>query len=421
MERLAYEQFVAQLRSALHYLYDPVHLRRSPLVEELGLAGEFDRAAALQHILTEAIHTLKPSEDEPPQSRAWRVYDLLSFQYIRQFDREVVAMQLGISERQLRREQRVALEALAQRLWKQFDLASLPDFAGPEEASPAPSPEPDQALSEELVWLEDAAAEQRIPLGETLQTVRSLAQPLAQQWQVPLQISIQAGLSDLLVAQLALRNILLTILSVAIPQAGHGSVTISAARSDSEIELSVACCDSGSQTSFSDKDTAGLDTARRLATFYGARLSVPRQRQDFAVTLTLPAPKQVPVLVIDDNADWLELLQRYVAGSRYHVIGTRRPETARDLAEKMQPEVIFLDVMMPNVDGWQILSELRHEPETSRIPVVICTILPVEGLALSLGVNAFLQKPVTQDEFLRTLDEQTNREDGTSAIRPALT
>ena len=49
MERLTYDQFVEYLRSALHYLYDPVHLRRSPLIDLLGLTGEFDRAAALQH------------------------------------------------------------------------------------------------------------------------------------------------------------------------------------------------------------------------------------------------------------------------------------------------------------------------------------------------------------------------------------
>ena len=119
---LSYEQFVGLLRSALHYLYDPVHLRRSPLVDLLGLAGEFDRAAALQRTLVAAIRDLKPPDDESPQSRAWRIYDTLSLHYVRQLGREAVANQLGISERQMRREQRLAIEALAQHLWRSPQL-----------------------------------------------------------------------------------------------------------------------------------------------------------------------------------------------------------------------------------------------------------------------------------------------------------
>ena len=53
-----YEEFLGYLRSALHYLYDPVHLRRSPFVILLGLAGEFDKAASLQRLLIETIHAL---------------------------------------------------------------------------------------------------------------------------------------------------------------------------------------------------------------------------------------------------------------------------------------------------------------------------------------------------------------------------
>jgi len=200
---------------------------------------------------------------------------------------------------------------------------------------------------------------------------------------------------------------------VAIPRAGQGPVLISATRLDAEIEVNVTCSDSRTDsTSFSDKDVAGLETARNLAAFYGAHLSLPDQAEPgFAVALTFPAPEQIPVLVIDDNADWHVLLQRYAAGSHYQVVGTRDPATARNLVEKVQPAVIFLDVMMQGVDGWQILSELRHEPVTSRLPIIICTILPVEDLALSLGATAFLHKPVTQDQFLQILDQQIGTSD----------
>lgn len=405
MKELTYEQFVIYLRSALHYLYDPVHLRGSPLVELLRLTHEFDTAAALQQHLTTAIRQLKPAEDEAPQSRAWRVYDTLTFHYIRQLSREVVATQLGISERQLRREQRVALEVLAQQLWSQVDRRALQPVDAPVTAL-TQLPEVDQALSEELVWLKKTTAEPAIPLGEALHTVQMLAQPLAQQWQVPLLVDVSPTVADLPVAPLALRSILLTLLSVALSQAGQEPVVMMAERRDHTIDLTVTCrADPYGQLLLGEKEQASLQTAQTLATFYQAHLTFPPSSGGFAATLTLPTPEQIPVLVIDDNTDWLALQQRYAAGSRYQVIGTNEPEHAHSLAEKVQPAVILLDVMMQNVDGWQVLSELRQDALTAQIPIIVCTILPVAELALSLGASAFLQKPVTQQQFLQVLDE----------------
>lgn len=237
-KELTYEQFVMYLRSALHYLYDPVHLRGSPLVELLRLT-RFDTAAALQQHLTTAIRQLKPAEDEPPQSRLC-VYDTWTFHYIRQLSREVVATQLGISERQLRREQRVALEVLAQQLWSQVDRSALQPVDTPVTALTQP-PEVDQALSEELIWLKKTTTEPAIPLGEALHTVQRLAQPLAQQWQVPLLVDVSPTVADLPVAPLALRSILLTLLSVALSQAGQEPVVIMAERRDHTIDLTVTC------------------------------------------------------------------------------------------------------------------------------------------------------------------------------------
>jgi CheY-like chemotaxis protein len=226
-----------------------------------------------------------------------------------------------------------------------------------------------------------------------------------------LQVEVQPGLAELPVAPLALRSILLTILSVALPRAHRQPVVISASQLASELAFSVMCSANPlDQAPLADKELASLEMAQNLARFYGAQLVLPNPAAaDFVITLALPAPEQRPVLVIDDNADWLALLQRYAAGSPYRVIGTSEPESARSLAEKIQPTVIFLDVMMHNVDGWQILSELRHAPTINRTPIVICTILPVKELALSLGASAFLQKPITQQQFLQSLEQHLAR------------
>jgi CheY-like chemotaxis protein len=260
-------------------------------------------------------------------------------------------------------------------------------------------------LSEELVWLNDAQPEPATSVGEALHTAVNLVQPLARQWNVPLQIDLQEDLAELPVAQLALRTILLTLLNLAIPRAGSGRIAISAKLVNSDLELMVACLDCGNAASLPFEGAAGLETAQDLAVHYGARLVLEQQKGGgFAFALTLPRPKRIPILVIDDNADWLDLLQRYAADSRFQVTGTRDPEAGRRQAQERQPAAILLDVMMQNIDGWEILSALRYEPATSDIPVVICTVLPVKDLALALGADDFLQKPVTQEQFLRMLE-----------------
>ena len=401
VERPPYEEFVSSLRSALHYLYDPVHLRRSPLVDLLGQGASADRAAALQRILTDTIRALKPAEDEAPQSAAWRIYDTLSLQYIRQFTRDVVATQLGISERQLRREQRQALEALAQQLWQKYNLDSLPALSSPPELSP----EKAQALSAELGWLRTPGAEELETLQDILNTVQAIAQPLAGQRQVTLLFQIEPGLEEISVPQMAIRSVLLTILSALIPRVEEGPVNLTVQRAAADLQIEISCASLIPANSVSNQsDESGMETVRQLAAFYGASLTLELDAPALCARLLFPIPEQIPVLVIDDNADWLEMLSRYAVGSRYRVITAREPRTAAALAEKIQPGLIFLDVMMPNVDGWQVLSELRQAQSTHPIPVVVCTVLPLADLALSLGVNAFLQKPVTQDQFLAVLD-----------------
>ena len=113
------------------------------------------------------------------------------------------------------------------------------------------------------------------------------------------------------------------------------------------------------------------------------------------------------VLVVDDNADTLQLFGRYASGTRYCLTGTRDPGQALRLVGELDPQVIVLDVMMPEVDGWELLARLRADPHTSEAAIVICTVLPQEALALALGADAFLQKPVGQEAFLAVLDRLT--------------
>ncbi len=404
---LTYEQFVQNLRDALNHLYDPHRLRRNPLAILFHVEDRPDAPTALRKVLTEAIASLKPTPDVPPQARARRIYELLLYRYVQQFSQQEVADQLGLSVRHLRREQAAALDILAARLWEQIS----PDSGLPGEASSSRSlashTSPEAPLHEELAWLQDAPVEQPASLPDELTAVLNLASSIATQHEVHLETALEKDLPQLPMHAVALRQMLLGLLTVAIHRAPGGIIHVSAHPHRWEIEIRiVATTPRPGPRPVMDEDVANLDIVQRLVDLCGGRLELLHDPPGFTSRLILPALEQLPVLAIDDNADTLQLLQRYVSGTRYHLIGVQDPEEAFPLAEQCSPQIIVLDVMMPHTDGWEMLGRLRQHPATGRIPIIVCTILAQEELALSLGASGFVRKPLTRQTFLAALDQQ---------------
>ena len=147
--------------------------------------------------------------------------------------------------------------------------------------------------------------------------------------------------------------------------------------------------------------------AERLVELFHGRLTTHTGQGPLSVTAILPTARQIEVLAIEDNLDTLQLWQRYVQHTPYHLVGVRDPAGAMRAARETPPDVVMLDVMMPGTDGWELLGQLRNHPATSEIRIVVCTVLPQEELALSLGANAFVRKPATREEFLQALGSQT--------------
>ena len=406
--QLSYEEFVAELRSALHYLYDPYQLRRSALVNLLGVEDRFDAPLVLQRILTEAIQSLEPAQDEPPQSRAWRIYEVLLYQYVRQLDADALGNQMGLSARQLRRERRAGVEALADLLWKEYlgnasGASAVP--SSDENTADSPSSELDQDLS----WALDASPDITADVSACLLTVRQLVQPLSREHGVAIRIDVDGELPEVAVHPVVCRQMILNLLSVTIPDAKGGSVSVTARLDRREVAIAIRSADASTwEQPLAADPRRSIDLVGRLAQACGGRAQVCRAEGVSAAVLVLPALGHLPVLAIDDNADMLQLFQRYAAGTRYHIVPTQRPEHALQLIEREAPRIIILDVMMPEMDGLQVLACLRENPTIRDIPIVVCTILPQEALVRSLGADAFLLKPVSQRDLLNTLDSLSN-------------
>jgi CheY-like chemotaxis protein len=408
------ESFVRWLRQALRYLYDPGKLRRNPLFGLLGLA-ESESSSALRNILVNGIEALKPDASVSPQSEAWRTYRILLHRYVDQFSQGEVATNLGLSVRQLRRQESLALRVLADHLWVHCDLQL--GNAG-QEGAPVKRRAEDAlgdarmvSREQELAWLERSLPSELTDVAQIMRAVLKTVGPLIKALGTRVRYELPEDLPNLTVQQTTMRQALLNVLTTAIRSAPGGQVDIHAKARASEVWISVQPIRqrSASPSSEPENHVEGLEMAQQLVALSGGSLEVRSDqdsRRPFTARFILPGARQLAVQVIDDNADTLRLFQHYLADSRYSFVGTQDPERALALAEKSTPQIIVADVMLPGIDGWELLGRLREHPKIRNVPIIVCTILPEEQLALTLGAAAFLRKPFTRGELLAVLDRQ---------------
>lgn len=127
-------------------------------------------------------------------------------------------------------------------------------------------------------------------------------------------------------------------------------------------------------------------------------------------TPTAPVPEEKPeprrILVIDDDEAFLEVVREVLAASGFEVEAARHGFLAGYLVGRSRPKAILLDILMPGIDGYEVLSLLRRRAESRGIPVVACTSLrgpEVEARVRSAGFDAYLRKPVEFRVLLDTL------------------
>jgi signal transduction histidine kinase/DNA-binding response OmpR family regulator/HAMP domain-containing protein len=110
------------------------------------------------------------------------------------------------------------------------------------------------------------------------------------------------------------------------------------------------------------------------------------------------------ILCIDDDPEVIDLLTRYLVPEGYSVRSASSGDEGIKLAEELHPTAITLDIMMPGKDGWQVLRELKANPKTKDIPVIIHSIIENRPLALSLGALEVITKPSDARQVLSVVD-----------------
>ena len=109
---------------------------------------------------------------------------------------------------------------------------------------------------------------------------------------------------------------------------------------------------------------------------------------------------EVPVvLLVDDDRASLDLHSAYLDGSPTRVLRAKDGVEALEVARKERPAAVVLEIGLPLLDGWQVLTELKADPATAAIPVVIATAVDDRSRGLALGADAYLRKPIRREEL----------------------
>jgi CheY-like chemotaxis protein len=133
---------------------------------------------------------------------------------------------------------------------------------------------------------------------------------------------------------------------------------------------------------------------------------------------TLPVPERGPepgsngpaearplVLIVEDHRPLHQLLVDWLSGAGLETVSAFDGRASVALARERRPQLIVLDMHLPGLDGWQVLHELKGDPTTADIPVVIVTISATVQSLRALPVEAFFVKPVESETFLARLRE----------------
>lgn len=113
------------------------------------------------------------------------------------------------------------------------------------------------------------------------------------------------------------------------------------------------------------------------------------------------------VLVVDDDATMRDVLRRLLLSEGFGVVTASDGQQGLERAREVRPVAIALDVLMPRLDGWSMMSALQADPELAQIPVVVVSVVDERGLAAALGARAFIPKPVDRRRLVEALLEHT--------------
>src|SRR5271157_215397 len=283
----------------------------------------------------------------------------------------------------------------------------------------------------------------RESLEYCLSMVRERA--LKQRILLSLEVDPQVGLLD--ADRLRFRQVVLNLLSNAVKFTPDGGrVDVRASIRDQDLVMEVA--DTGPGVAAEDRQRIfdafqqgarlagqtegtglGLTLSKRILELHGGRIwveseagkgstfgftlptgsgqssltSVPQVGLDSGLPAELSPGPGPTVVVVEDDRRSFDLLRVYLEAAGARVVSARDGEEGLDTVRRLSPAGVILDILLPGIDGWEVLAQLKADPGTAAIPVIVVSMLDERGRGFALGAAEYLVKPVGKDQLLAAL------------------
>jgi CheY-like chemotaxis protein len=295
---------------------------------------------------------------------------------------------------------------------------------------------------------------EQVNIIHLIDEVRVIIQPLVEKNGNRLAINCPPGIGSMRTDLTKVKQSLINLLSNAAKFTDKGEVGLSIARQaapDGQSHVLFTVSDSGIGMTdeqmgrlfeaFAQADSSttrnfggtglGLAITKRFASLLGGSIGVTSQPGvgsiftldllDQSVGAAAPvsgqikAAESVPdgpaltVLVVDDDPAVHDVLAPTLMKRGYRVLHARDGAEALDTMRKTPPDIVTLDVMMPNVDGWTVLGAMKSDPALAHIPVIMLTIVDDRNLGWSLGASEYMTKPIDRERLLMLVRRFTSR------------
>jgi CheY-like chemotaxis protein len=411
----SFEKFEEYLSDGLNHLYDPAYQPPELLWTVTGDNPHNSKQGgkSVQSAIINAIEGLKPSPDVPRTARIRRIYDVLQYRYLQGLTQEKAAERLNITPRHLRREQQQAIHILAQHLWEQSHL-ELPLADEPSSAPTDPvATEPDEPpttwrsqVKEELASLRQTTPDVMANVSASLAGAVNVGQILASKHGSTLTVAPVDSTLTTTIHPSVLRQVFITAIEKLVQHITAGEITLQAEKKSNSARIKVVITGRPAITG----PLPSSEFIEESLSAQGGEVQVQAAEDHFVFELDLPAAdKKITVLVVDDNADLVNFYRHYTTRTQYQIIHLAEGRRIFETIASSPPDIIVLDVMLPDVDGWELLTTLHEHPATRTIPVIVCSVVKRQELASALGAALYLPKPVRRQQFIQALEQVLNR------------
>jgi CheY-like chemotaxis protein len=393
------KEFSSLFKDLITHLYDYAVLETHPLIEVITLPRSFhgSRGEYIRQMILEEVERFKPAgKDHSLHDIEWRPYNILNKRYVEGASLRELSGALSLSERQLRRDNSRAVQALAGRIWDKL-VAS-----GAIKRMTA-----DDDRDDLLAF--DVNVEVLI-LNEVIDGIMSVFEKRIQA--EGYSITLEKGTDPIrvLADRIITRQILISLVSYCLNFSPQLEIEL---RTDATAQKAVVAIQSAlvdpwrqeDKDDYADLLEAALKWSRIMDAVIHEKHPDDGQLGFIELAFSLPLAEQALILVVDDQQPTHQMFLRFLSRTDYQIIGITDPSKTLSMARQLKPALITLDVMMPQVDGWEILQALKTDRDTKNIPVLVCSAWEEPALAKSLGASGFLKKPIRQRDLLSVLEQ----------------